>query len=125
MNHTKCASGGGRDPFGLPSRAELGKLAPFMSGGMEFLQKHDRQTVGGDRKTQAGLSALCKRIVLVARVIFSAFSKVILAAVISHLLKTLYRDEYFFFFFNIVAIIRKNIVIAIVFDCSFCLAITL
>jgi len=46
-----------------------------MSGGMEFLQKYDRQSVGGDRKTQAGLSALCERIVLAARVIFSAFQK--------------------------------------------------
>jgi hypothetical protein len=75
MNHTKRASGGGRDPFGSPSRVGLGKLAPFMSDGMEFLSKFIRQSVGGDRKTQAKLFALCKRIVLAARVIFSAFQK--------------------------------------------------
>jgi len=73
--HTKYASDGGRRCFQRPSRAGLGKPAPFMLGGMEFRQSSTHQSADGERKTQAKLFALCKGIVLTARVNFSAFQK--------------------------------------------------
>jgi len=81
--HTKRASGGGRRCFQRPSRAEFGKPAPFMLGGMEFRQSSTHQSADGDRKTQAKLFALRKgiwgfvapKIVLAAGIFIPACNK--------------------------------------------------